>query len=286
MSPNTTKENFANLKGMSAISFAVVRKIAISRIALTTLFTLGSSALFAADVSGATASHLKSQQQPKVLRTDADSSSLVLDRKAQFLPQTTLGVQTVTEDSILQDAAQVKESTSLRIDFEDGSSVSDQQAKSVIKNAPDVQTVSEDSAPDDFTQVQRNKASATAKPYSRKLSCRSGGSSLIDRQGRMTLRNNCRYNNVNWGFKIDSKLRAIAIGPVTEHGARWWKNDVVQKANALHVEPPDYHFHGTFPGVRNYDKIAYYDVYTFQINAGGKVGRARLSVGGTFQVVP
>lgn len=284
MNHNLTKENFANLKGMSAISSAVVRKIAISGIALTTLFTLNSTA--AAEVGGATASYLKSQQQTKVLRTDADPSSLVLDRKAQFLAQSTPDVQTVPEDSILQDAAQVKESNSLRIDFEDGSSVSDQQAESVIKNAPDVQTVPEDSAPDGFTKVQRDKPSATAKTYIKKLSCRSGGSSFIDRRGRMTLRHNCPYNNVNWGFKIDPKLRAIAIGPVTQLGARWWKNDVAQAANAPHVEPPDYHFHGTFPGVRNYDKVAYYDVYTFQINAGGKLGRARLSVGGTYQAVP
>ncbi len=173
-----------------------------------------------------------------------------------------------TDTSALLQAQHTTLSSTLTLVFDDGSSVTGTQAESLIQN----------------NDVQTNRV--PSEPQLPIVSCRVGNYTFTDRNGTENIRYNCPYHNVNWGFKIAPQLRAIAIGPVSELGARWWKNGRAQSANSPHVAPADYHFHGTFPRVYDNDEISYYDVYVFRVRVGGRTGTARLYTGGAFKVRP
>lgn len=72
------------------------------------------------------------------------------------------------------------------------------------------------------------------------LKCSHGTYSFSDSDGTETIRYNCPFSNVNWGFTLSPNLQAIASGPVSELGARWWRNYSQQPSNSPHVEPAYY----------------------------------------------
>ncbi|MEU5437966.1 hypothetical protein AB0G73_31980 [Streptomyces sp. NPDC020719] len=57
--------------------------------------------------------------------------------------------------------------------------------------------------------------------------------SWTDTRGTFMARHNCAYNNINWGYKISSKVQAIISSPVRETGLRWWKNSRHSPRTAL-----------------------------------------------------
>lgn len=102
--------------------------------------------------------------------------------------------------------------------------------------------------------------------------------------GVQTLRFNCPYSNVNWSFFLSANLQAIAVGPVSESGASWFRNGLPQPQNAPHLVAVWYLFHGTFAPVHDGDLVSYYDDYVFPVVASGRPGTAHVSTGGTFYV--
>lgn len=96
------------------------------------------------------------------------------------------------------------------------------------------------------------------------------------------LRNNCRYSVVNWDFRLSSSSQASTQGaPVSESGARWWKNNKEMPKNAAHpAEPADYLFHGTFNPTANKDVVSYYDTIQWHTRDADYYGY----VGSDFQV--
>lgn len=125
--------------------------------------------------------------------------------------------------------------------------------------------------------------SQAEEPQYTQIKCSVGSYEFQDRNGKQGVRYNCGGGNIGWYFQLSPSLRSICRNPVTEYGARWFKNGVNQGGNQGHVEPCDYLFHGTFTPVRGKDKISYYDIYTFRVVVNGKTGTARLETGGNYQ---
>ncbi|NUT46368.1 MAG: hypothetical protein HOV94_03460 [Saccharothrix sp.] len=126
-----------------------------------------------------------------------------------------------------------------------------------------------------------------AAPNPPVISCREGVRFFTDTKGTASFRFNCKYNNINWGFKFAPKLQSIAAGPVDESGAVWYRNGRYAGKNAAHsgarAQPAWYHFHGTFPNILKGDRVSWLDTYTFKCNVGARC-KAVLKVGGTFVV--
>lgn len=114
--------------------------------------------------------------------------------------------------------------------------------------------------------------------------CSRGDYAFFDGNGTEHIRYNCPYKVVNWGFQISAKLRAIAISPVTESGATWYRDGAYGGKNAGHLEGAGYFFHGTFNPVYNRDDIVYWDSHVFRVNVGGATGTAHLNTGGAYEV--
>lgn len=118
-----------------------------------------------------------------------------------------------------------------------------------------------------------------------KIHCSHGTYSFSDKDGTETIRYNCPYNNINWGWQMSQGLQAICSGSVKELGARWFRNGSQQSSNAPHTQGCGYLFHGTFPNVANGDFVDYYDTYTFRVNVGGRTGTAVVQTGGSYQAI-
>ncbi|MGY0230664.1 hypothetical protein PT931_02675 [Longispora urticae] len=89
---------------------------------------------------------------------------------------------------------------------------------------------------------------------------------------------------MGWSFQLSDALISIATSDVHESGARWYRSGGSQSVgqNSQHDEPAWYWFHGTFNPIYGSNVVSWFDVYTFNVNVGGKKGMAKLSIGGTF----
>ncbi|WP_455358708.1 hypothetical protein [Streptomyces sp. SYSU K21746] len=122
-------------------------------------------------------------------------------------------------------------------------------------------------------------------PKYRVIKCSTSNTVITDRNGRFDVRYNCRHNNVNWGYRVSSKLVSIAVGNMQEKGLSWYKGSRKIGQNAPHNVPVGYFLHGTQGGITSGDLLSWHDTMTFRVNAGGRPGTAVLNVGGTFVVV-
>jgi hypothetical protein len=98
-----------------------------------------------------------------------------------------------------------------------------------------------------------------------------------DSNGRLDARFNCKYSNINWGYRISKKVRAIITGPVAEKGVHWWKNGKKMPSNAPHAVGASYHFHGTLKPVKSGDVVQMQDYMTFRVNVGGSTGTGSIT---------
>lgn len=109
-----------------------------------------------------------------------------------------------------------------------------------------------------------------------------------DTNGTFHLRFQCLPTQglLNWGFTFNPQWRAMAIGPVTESGLRYWQNGTQKSDNSDHEVPVDYIFHGTVPNVFVGDDIEYQDFFTFRANFGANTGTARIAIAGSVILKP
>ncbi|RKH64300.1 hypothetical protein [Corallococcus aberystwythensis] len=116
------------------------------------------------------------------------------------------------------------------------------------------------------------------------VKCDKANHIFTDRNGIFSVRYNCRFNNVNWGFKVSPKLVTIAIGDMKESGMVWHTATRKLGQNGHHTVPIYYQLHGTQGGVKDGDILHWSDRLTFRVNAGGREGTAVLNIGGTFKI--
>jgi hypothetical protein len=122
-------------------------------------------------------------------------------------------------------------------------------------------------------------------PKYRVIKCSTSNTVISDRNGRFDVRYNCGSSNVNWGYRVSSKLVAIATGNMKESGVAWYKGTRKIGQNSPHNVPVSYFLHGTQGSVASGDTLSWHDTMVFRVNAGGKTGTAKLNVGGTFVVL-
>lgn len=102
-----------------------------------------------------------------------------------------------------------------------------------------------------------------------------------DGDGTYSIQHGCGATSSPWGYKISSTVCAIVASTVHEAGMSWTRNGVAQGTQAFHDVPCDYQFHGTYNPDRDYDHIAYADVFTFLV----KGGHGTLQIHGDFTTV-
>lgn len=103
-----------------------------------------------------------------------------------------------------------------------------------------------------------------------------------DGDGTYSIQHACGATSSPWGYKISTGVCAIVASAVTEAGMSWTRNGVAQGKQSPHVEPCDYHFHGTYNPDHDYDHIAYADVFTFLVKGNG---HGTLQIHGDFTTV-
>lgn len=101
--------------------------------------------------------------------------------------------------------------------------------------------------------------------------------SWSDSNGTLHARFNCKYNTINWGYRISPQVRSIITGKVNERGVSWWKNGTRMPKNAGHVVDKSYHFHGTLKPVRHGDVVQFQDYMTFRVRIGGRTGTGSIT---------
>jgi hypothetical protein len=116
------------------------------------------------------------------------------------------------------------------------------------------------------------------------LGC-SQGDTLDDARGSVTLERFCEFRHIRWLYRISPSVRAMIVGPVTETGLWYFINGVRQSRNSPHVEPADYSFHGTMPGVDTGQEIAYQDHLTFRHNLPPNGGAGSITFAGSIRLV-
>ncbi|SEM28034.1 hypothetical protein [Nonomuraea pusilla] len=71
-----------------------------------------------------------------------------------------------------------------------------------------------------------------------------------DANGSWTIGYQCgSTRTLPWEYQLSAAVRAIVVGYVGESGLDRWRNGSFAGHLAPHVEPPDYHFHGTMKPV-------------------------------------
>ncbi|RKG92815.1 hypothetical protein D7V88_04970 [Corallococcus terminator] len=121
-------------------------------------------------------------------------------------------------------------------------------------------------------------------PHYDVVRCDKANHIFTDRNGIFSVRYNCRFNNVNWGFRVSQKLVAIAVGDMRESGMVWHTATKKLGQNGHHTVPIYYQLHGTQGGVKDGDVLHWSDRISFRVNAGGREGTAVLNIGGTFKI--
>lgn len=104
--------------------------------------------------------------------------------------------------------------------------------------------------------------------------------SWSDARGTLHARFNCHHSNINWGYRISARVRAVITGPVHEQGVSWWRNGKRMPRNAGHVVGKNYLFHGTLKPVHHGDHVQFQDFMKFRVNVGGKPGTGTLAWAG------
>lgn len=135
----------------------------------------------------------------------------------------------------------------------------------------------------DTTTPSMNSTNGPAT--NQRISCAIGSYRFSDSNGAFTVRNNCPYNNVNWGYKLSSSLASKVTGLVTEDGMAWYKGGIKRGGGGGHVVAPTYFFHGTMSNCRNGETVTYADRLTFRVMVNGQAGTAILRLQGTIVLV-
>lgn len=106
--------------------------------------------------------------------------------------------------------------------------------------------------------------------------------SFSDSDGTFTIQHACQGNTGPWGYKISTAVCAFTVSNVDEGGMVWTRNGKGEPTQSPHDKPCSYLFHGNFHPELDFDLIDYLDLYTFEVEIGGKTGSAELTIHGSF----
>lgn len=108
---------------------------------------------------------------------------------------------------------------------------------------------------------------------------------LVNSHGRFTVQRECGVRAAPWSYKLSAGMRDLCTSYVAETGLQWTKNGVSQPANASHLVPDNYLFHGTFrghSGVGAGDDVRYWDYFSCRHSIAGG-GDVLLKIFGTLR---